>query len=224
MGGYGSTRWNHERTRTSTGGLLRLDVRQCSRQGALAPGAVATLTWTNGEGEPAGSIQTACSRDGSELVLSYATQRAGADQSTRHRIPVRLDTTPCHFGGERWWFRCPGCHARRAVLYSAGGVFACVRCHDLAYASTREDAMDRANRRLRWIAGKLGGDGNGRRGFLWTMPDKPKGMHWRTYDRLTRELLAANDLRDEVFAEAAVRILARADRFLRSRGVDPDAA
>ena len=40
-------------------------------------------------------------------------------------IPVRLQTTPVHFGGFRWWFTCPlivrgrACERRVAKLCSA---------------------------------------------------------------------------------------------------------
>ncbi len=66
-----------------------------------------------------------------------------------------------------------------AILFG-GSIFACRHCHKLAYASQRERADDRATRRadrlrdkLQWEPGILNGDGY-----------KPKGMHWRTYERL----------------------------------------
>ena len=69
-----------------------------------------------------------------------------------------------------------------AVLFG-GRVFACRKCHDLAYRSQREADDDRATRRadairrrLGWMPGILNGNG-------W----KPKGMHWRTFERLQRE-------------------------------------
>ena len=65
------------------------------------------------------------------------------------------------------------------MLYG-GAVFACRQCQRLAYASQREAPDDRACRRadklrdrLGWEAGILNGEGN-----------KPKGMHWLTYERL----------------------------------------
>ena len=30
---------------------------------------------------------------------------------------VRITTTPCHFGGVRYWFQCPRCDRRCAILY-----------------------------------------------------------------------------------------------------------
>jgi len=60
-----------------------------------------------------------------------------------------------------------------------GSIYACRRCHQLAYKSQRETADDRATRRanklrerLGWEAGILNGEGG-----------KPKGMHWATFER-----------------------------------------
>ncbi len=97
---------------------------------------------------------------------------------------VRIVRTPCNLGGRRAWFICPavGCGRRVAILYG-GGIFACRRCYQLAYASSREDAGDRATRRadrlrarLGWEPGILNGEGG-----------KPKWMRWRTFERLAAE-------------------------------------
>jgi hypothetical protein len=81
-------------------------------------------------------------------------------------------------------FICPaaGCGRRVAILYG-GGIFACRHCYRLAYASSREDVSDRAARRadrlrarLGWEPGILNGEGG-----------KPKGMRWRTFERLAAE-------------------------------------
>ncbi|MDQ3565841.1 MAG: hypothetical protein M3436_17635 [Pseudomonadota bacterium] len=68
-----------------------------------------------------------------------------------------------------------------AILYG-GGIFACRHCYRLAYESQREAARDRAIRRARKIYARLSGDPN-----CLGMPDKPKWMHWRTYQRLSAE-------------------------------------
>jgi hypothetical protein len=160
---------------------------------------------------------TIMSRDRPRLTLDYATRRAGETDCTPRTVHVWLDVTPCHYGGERTWLRCPHCHTRRAVLFSVDGAFACRGCHDLAYTSTREDEASACDRRIRAIADRLGSDGNGLRGFLWTMPDKPKGMHWKTYDRLASELYREHERREDVFTARAITILARVDRFLEAR-------
>lgn len=77
---------------------------------------------------------------------------------------------------------CPavGCGKRAAVLYLGAKYFACRKCYQLAYSSQRESVEDRAIRkvdkireRLEWEPGFLNGRGL-----------KPKGMHWKTFNRL----------------------------------------
>jgi hypothetical protein len=115
------------------------------------------------------------------VLLSYRHRSGGAEWKDE-QYPVRIVRTPCNLGGSRAWFLCPavGCGRRVAILYG-GGIFACRHCYQLAYASAREDAGDRAARRadelrarLGWEPSILNGDG-----------DKPKWMRWRTFDRLT---------------------------------------
>ncbi len=128
------------------------------------------------------------------ILLLWLGNRGAGDRSrtgdregwTLHRERVGLETTLGTYGGACVWFTCPGCGSRRAVLFSAGGVFACRSCHDLAYSSTREDAHERSLRRCQAIQKRLGGGGYGVP--VWDIPGKPAGMHWETYERLVREL------------------------------------
>lgn len=54
---------------------------------------------------------------------------------------VNLTTTPCRYGGKRYWFICPliknGMHCGRRVgtLYSIGKWFGCRHCGNITYAS-----------------------------------------------------------------------------------------
>jgi hypothetical protein len=213
MGGYGSTRWNWERTRTDDGGLLQLDIRRLARDGCLAPGAISTITWTRGDGEPAGTITTYMDRDRPCLTLDYATQRQGETEWTPHLTRVWLDATPCHYGGERPWFQCPGCGKRRAVLYSVAGVFACRACHDLAYASTREDSHERSIRRVHAIQNRLGGGGYGVP--IWDIPPRPARMQWQTYRCLVHELRWELHRQDGMFDHWLAKREALLDRLAK---------
>lgn len=47
---------------------------------------------------------------------------------------VEATATPCFFGGARYWFLCPLCRKRVAVLYLKNS-FGCRDCHNLMYAS-----------------------------------------------------------------------------------------
>jgi hypothetical protein len=84
--------------------------------------------------------------------------------------------------GERLWFIYPGtgCGQRVALLYAPGRYFLCRYCYDLVYQSQRDNEMYRALHRAQGIRRRLGGSAN----MMEPFPEKPKGMHWKTYARL----------------------------------------
>lgn len=92
--------------------------------------------------------------------------------------------TNCHLGGERPWFLCPthGCRRRVAILYGSAK-FACRQCFELAYPSQREKPENRAIHQADRIRDKL----NWKPGIANGRGSKPKGMHRRTFERLTAQ-------------------------------------
>ena len=46
---------------------------------------------------------------------------------------VQLDGVDCYLGGFRWYFLCPSCGKRVAILYSSNDGFFCRTCNNLAY-------------------------------------------------------------------------------------------
>jgi hypothetical protein len=115
-------------------------------------------------------------------ILTYRHRSGPGGKWEEVRETVYLAWMACNFGGERTWFICPGagCGRRVVVLYGAGRYFLCRHCYDLVYESQREDKMNRALRRAQAIRESLGGSAN----MMKPFPEKPKGMHWSTYDRL----------------------------------------
>lgn len=178
MGGYGSGRHCHSKHTTSD--YLRLDIRRWRRDGWLTEGRRLDVEWTRNSRQIA-SI-TARVQSG-VLILSYRNRR-GEGPWEDLQYPIRLEWTPCRFGGSRVWCRCPakGCGRRVAVLYG-GRIFACRHCHDLAYRSQRERDYDRALTRAQNLHTRLGGTGS----MMEEFPPKPKRMHWRTYERLQEQ-------------------------------------
>ena len=194
MGGSGSGRRWHYGSKDTTESQRSIDVRWLKREGMLTPGATSRITWSR-HGKVVASINIRAELG--RVILTYR-HRSGGGEWKDESYPVHLTTTPCHIGSERHWFLCParGCGQRVAVIYG-GGIFACRKCHQLAYPSQREDIADRAGRRadrirrrLGWPAGVLNGSDFG----------KPKGMHWHTYERLCRE--------HDVFSDRTLKAIA----------------
>lgn len=177
MGGIGSGRRN-QGGKSTTSDHWVLDARRLQRDGLLIPGRFFDLSWSR-NGETIASIQVRTETD--ELTLIYRHKSCDGDWQAVE-CPVRLDWTPCNYGGRRAWFICPakGCGRRVAILYS-GGIFACRHCYQLVYACQLESDDDRAARRADRIRTRLGWQP----GILNYAGGKPKGMRWRTFKRLT---------------------------------------
>jgi hypothetical protein len=159
-----------------------IDVRRWHREGRLRPGQSFTSSWTCG-GEPFGTIKVSTQTDA--VVLDYRIRNWESTEwkAIKQRLPITW--TACHFGGTRVWFVCcvysqgRYCGRRVAVLYRAGELFACRQCYDLAYASQQESVRYRNINRSRKIRMRLGGTPN----LFDPFPEKPRGMHLRTYLR-----------------------------------------
>lgn len=175
MGGFGSGRSQHGKEVTTD--FRALDARRLERDGLLKPGLSFGWKWTrNGEDIANINIRTESGR----VFLNYRARSHGGEWQPKD-YPVYIEYTRCRFGGRRAWFRCPaaGCGKRVAILYG-GAVFACRRCHQLAYPSQRERVGDRATRRADKLREKLGWEP----GIFNGAGGKPKRMHWRTFQRL----------------------------------------
>lgn len=98
---------------------------------------------------------------------------------------VSIVSTRPNFGGSRYWFVCPVCSRRCAMLYRPkhrDGA-ACRVCLKLSYPSQHERALDRNLRRCSKLRQRLGwppGVANGEGG-------RPPGMHRSTFIALTAE-------------------------------------
>ena len=159
-----------------------LDVKRIQKQGLLT--AYHTFNWEwSRNAEVVAAIKIRSKMDHINLV--YRHQRFGCDWQNLD-YPVKLDWTDCRYGGKRAWFLCPakGCGRRVALLYiGSSGIFACRHCNELVYASQREKPENRTLTKADAIRDKLGWQP----GIIYPKGDKPKGMHWKTFDRLCKE-------------------------------------
>lgn len=182
MGGLGSGRWYRGDVRETTDSYHKLDVRAFHRKRLLTHGYSGASRWWRGERQTGEIAWWTVSEDDRVTALTLAYSVAGESIAE----PVPLTWTPCHYGGERPWFVCPGCERRVAVLYG-GKRFRCRHCRRLVYESTREQETSRYLHKAQQIRTKLGGSAS----IYEPFPIKPKGMHWRTYQRLRRQADAA---------------------------------
>jgi hypothetical protein len=103
-------------------------------------------------------------------------------QATPQNIPVSW--TKCHLGGLRPWMHCPYCEKRVAKLYRGLGGYFCRACiGNPIYASQSKSAQGRRH----FHACKLRLHLNGEASLTAPFPERPRGMHRRTYERLRQE-------------------------------------
>jgi hypothetical protein len=85
--------------------------------------------------------------------------------------------------------RIPECD--RDALPSGAYTFACRKAYRLAYRSQRETPRDRALSGAFALRQKLGADGG-----IGDYVTKPKGMHWRTFERAMERIDRAEGIVD----------------------------
>jgi len=191
MGGYGSGRRSDN---PKIEDCNSLDANQLQRNGCLENGWFGTNTWTR-NGVNISSIRIHASND--SLHLSYYTEEYGTVSQS-----VTIEHLPCRFGGSRAYFRCK-CSKRVVKLYSAGKNFRCRHCYRLPYSSKNESQLDRAirhrNKQRRRLSGNIGLEAS--------MAQKPKGMWWRTYQRLQERAHEAEQRSDDEFIVMARRLV-----------------
>jgi hypothetical protein len=177
MGGPGSGNgWRS--SRATCEGNNRIDLKYLKKRGWLNPGYRYSLSW-NMNGEPSGKINYTAHEG--HLLLDFKVRDYDEEEWTPVKQTIRFDYTHVHFGGQRQWLVCPRCQRRCRILYG-GSRFYCRKCYRLKYQSQAEDAVQRAVTRAQRVRKRLGGF----EGIDDPFPPKPKGMHWKTYNRLEK--------------------------------------
>jgi hypothetical protein len=209
MGGFGSGRPSGS-GRNKVEYSRSIDVNKMHKAGCLCPGSAGSWQWIS-DGENVASINLRAEYD--RLHLTYRV-RIGDGEWEDVAETIRIANVACQLGGTRPYFICPGvsngisCKRRVVKLHGAGRYFLCRHCYRLAHSSQSEETCDRLMRRANKIRQRLGGYP----GMVSTFPLKPKGMWWRTYDRLHEEAFKAEMLADKAFEIQARRLLARIDK------------
>ncbi len=175
--------------KATTEGCLQVDIRKLARNGLLQHGAEHSLTDRKSKYEVHIVSEQDRIRFQHGIALLAGFRGLGEDV-------VPIDWTECHYGGARPWFLCPGCRKRVAIIYGRkierdgsklpirDRTLRCRQCHDLSYPSQHEEWNRRMWRRSEKIWARIGG----------RYGNKPKRMHWRTYDHLVDEARYFEDL------------------------------
>ena len=116
----------------------KLDILPIARKCDLESTFSGNISWINSLGRK--SEIGLCSLGPSVLRFNYTITKHYTNEKKTFDYQVHLDTTPCNFGGKRWWFKCPHCWRRCQFLYlpPGGNYFLCRLCHNLTYESQQE--------------------------------------------------------------------------------------
>jgi len=101
-----------------------------------------TITWSrNGEKTGSISVQSCFGESEQYIKFNYSQTDYNTAEKADFDYKIPFTPTPCYFGGQRWWFRCPWyvngkyCGRRVGILYLGGKYFACRHCYNLCYSS-----------------------------------------------------------------------------------------
>jgi hypothetical protein len=140
MGGYGSTRWVCHSPKQLVEESLNFSIKDLKRMDLLEPNREGSIHWKRGS-----SVKYRTFDNGKGLLilkLCY-TITNGDSRSAPIELSIALMKRPMPRGGYRYEMVCPFSRCRKPLvrtLYLPSGRrhFACRRCHDLAYRSSRE--------------------------------------------------------------------------------------
>jgi hypothetical protein len=169
MGGQGSGSWYRLDRKSTVEESMVLSMRDL--RGRILQNTSGTVTWTWSGGNESSVGYFVAWNDGVPMITLQYHWRG----SEEIRIPIRLQATSVHFGGQRWWFTCPlivnevACNHRAGKLYLPPGArhFGCRQCHGLTYRSSQAaHQMERLfgqlgnTREMGWLmAAKMGQSG-----------------------------------------------------------------
>ena len=204
MGGYGSGRYGARPTSEATGSFV-LDMHAFT-QARIRPGLLGKAKLQFGEEEFAVELEIDTRGPGDGHIRFEHETRSTQEDPRPIRYTVYLTTTRPHYGGRRYWFICPadGRRVTKLFLPRDAHQFLSRQAFRLGYACQRESRRHRLERKVRKLCRALGGDGD-----ELEAPDKPTGMHWRTYERKVAAWVDAAERADAVLALSLAPLLRR---------------
>lgn len=117
-------------TRRTTDSLAHIDIRGWNARGHLDRPGPFVVPFHPGSGFAPSKLQ--CWREARDCVSILANLRG------IRPCLIEVTTTRCNYGSRRYWFLCPRCRGRCAVLYVDWGELTCRLCSRLCYRSQRK--------------------------------------------------------------------------------------
>jgi len=133
--------------KTTVEQATQLSIFKLKEFGLLEGYHFTTLTWTRRLSGKKSSVGLVVDVTGEPYIkVNYTITDRSTGEKTDYDYKISLTTTPCHFGGVRYWFICPlsvngvYCGRRTGTLYlaSGGNYFGCRHCYNLSYESRNE--------------------------------------------------------------------------------------
>lgn len=91
--------------------------------------------------------------------LDVTNTQTGEKKTIPRYSTIYLVSTPCNYGGVRWWFACPGCQRRVQALYintKKGTKPECRHCLDLNYGTQIASYIERHKTYERYLLANYG--------------------------------------------------------------------
>lgn len=139
-------RWSYS-NKTEADDLKKIRVSFLKKHGYFESGRSGVITWTSGWSGNKSSvgIETSIMDGNGHLRIHYTQTDNDTEEKKSFDYKIPFTTTPCWYGGRRYWFVCPWykngvyCGKRVETIYKNGDYFACRHCYDLTYSSKKEN-------------------------------------------------------------------------------------
>lgn len=129
-------------SKTESDSLKKIDTQFLKRFKYLTGGPKSgEVNWTSGVVDTRSGVGIEVSTQEGYLRIYYTQTDRHTDEEKKFDYKIPLTTTPCNYGGNRYWFICPWykngnyCGKRIGTLYKGGDYFACRSCYNLTYSS-----------------------------------------------------------------------------------------